>query len=61
MALQPDGKVLIGGDFSNVGGVTTFMARLDPVTGAPDAFNPGSNERVVGLQWRQPGHQADPS
>lgn len=50
MVLQPDGKVLIGGDFDVVGGVTNFMARLDPVSGAPEAgFFPGSNERVFSI------------
>src|SRR4051812_47523040 len=40
MALQADGKILVGGSFTSMGGlVRNFMARLDAVTGAPDSFN----------------------
>lgn len=47
MALQADGKVLIGGDFTSVGGQTrNHLARLDAVTGAPDSFNPNPNDAV---------------
>ena len=42
-ALQADGKVLIGGAFTNVGGVVrNHIARLDAVTGVPDSFNPSA-------------------
>ncbi len=39
--MQPDGKILVGGEFSNIGGQTrNSIARLDPLTGAADSFNP---------------------
>ena len=47
MALQPDGKILVGGYFTSIGGqFRNRIARLDPVTGAADSFNPGANEVV---------------
>ena len=43
IALQPDGKVLIGGAFSNIGGQPrNQLARLDPATLAADSFNPNA-------------------
>ncbi len=46
LAVQPDGKILAGGFFSSVGGQTRYnIARLDPVTGAADLFDPN----VVGF------------
>jgi uncharacterized delta-60 repeat protein len=41
IALQADGKILVGGEFSSIGGQPrNRMARLDPATGAADAFDP---------------------
>jgi uncharacterized delta-60 repeat protein len=41
IAVQADGKILVGGKFSNIGGQPrNHMARLDPVTGLADSFNP---------------------
>jgi beta-propeller uncharacterized protein DUF5122 len=38
IVLQPDGKILVGGLFTSVGGVTrNRLARLDAVTGLPDS------------------------
>src|SRR5436190_12919065 len=42
MAVQADGKVLIGGYFESVGGQPRVgIARLDATTGLPDSFDPG--------------------
>lgn len=41
MALQPDGKILVGGDFTAIGGQPRrFMGRLDAITGLADSFDP---------------------
>ena len=40
LALQSDGKILVGGIFTNIGGqARNYLARLDPVTGLIDSFN----------------------
>ncbi len=45
LALQPDGKILVGGFFNTIGGQTrTHIARLDPATGLADSFNPSASE-----------------
>ena len=47
LAVQSDGKILVGGDFTSIGGQTrTFIARLDAVSGAADSFNPNANDNV---------------
>jgi uncharacterized delta-60 repeat protein len=47
IALQADGRILVGGEFSIIGGQSrNRMARLDAATGAVDSFDPnvsGSN------------------
>jgi len=44
VAIQADGKIVVGGDFSgpnSIGGQTrNFVARLDPITGLADSFDP---------------------
>jgi uncharacterized delta-60 repeat protein len=41
IVLQPDGKILAGGDFNTIGGHSRHaIARLDSTTGAADSFNP---------------------
>ena len=49
-AVQPDGKLVIGGDFGNIGAsARSHIARLD-AAGAVDAgFNPGANGSVRSL------------
>lgn len=40
IALQTDGKILVGGAFSEIGGqLRSNIARLDPATGLADSFN----------------------
>ncbi|HWM26234.1 MAG TPA: delta-60 repeat domain-containing protein [Chthoniobacterales bacterium] len=47
IALQADGKILVAGNFSSIGGQTrNYLARLDPVTGLADSFNPNPNNSV---------------
>src|SRR5436190_4640397 len=44
MAIQPDGKILAGGWFTNIGGqARNFIARLNPATGLADSFNPNAD------------------
>jgi uncharacterized delta-60 repeat protein len=45
LALQADNKILVGGQFTTVGGGVTRngIARLDPITGAADSFDPQAN------------------
>ena len=48
IAVQADGKILVGGNFNIIGGQTRFnIARLDPVTGAADSWNPNAGGGIV--------------
>jgi uncharacterized delta-60 repeat protein len=48
IALQADGKILVGGAFTSIGGQTrNRIARLDATTGLADSFNSNAN----GLVW----------
>ena len=48
LVAQPDGKILVGGSFfgtNSIGGQRrTLIARLDPVTGQADSFDPNANQ-----------------
>jgi uncharacterized delta-60 repeat protein len=50
IALQADGKILVGGAFNganSIGGQTrNYIARLDASTGSADSFNPNANSGV---------------
>ena len=47
IAVQADGKILVGGAFTSIGGAArNGLARLDPVTGAADSFDPNANGAV---------------
>jgi uncharacterized delta-60 repeat protein len=50
IALQSDGKILVGGYFSganSIGGqMRNRIARLDPVTGAADSWDPNANNYI---------------
>ena len=53
IALQADGKIVIGGDFTTVGETTrNRLARLDAATGAPDSFDPNASSivRAIAIQ-----------
>ncbi len=59
VALQPDGKILAGGAFNganSIGGQTrNRIARLDPISGLADSFNPNANGFVFSLALQADG------
>jgi uncharacterized delta-60 repeat protein len=56
IALQADGKILVGGFFSAIGGqLRNYLARLDPVTGLADSFNPVPNDQVFAIAVQADG------
>ncbi|HEX6289423.1 MAG TPA: delta-60 repeat domain-containing protein [Herpetosiphonaceae bacterium] len=56
LALQPDGKVLLGGSFSSVGGTArTRIARLNADGSLDTSFNPGANSTVRTLALQPDG------
>jgi uncharacterized delta-60 repeat protein len=47
IAVQPDGKILVGGRFGNIGGqIRNHIARLDSNTGLADSFDPNAEFEV---------------
>ena len=47
IAVQADGQVLAGGDFTTIGGTNhNYLARLDAATGMADSFDPKANSGV---------------
>ncbi len=59
IAVQADGKILVGGQFNganSIGGQTrNFIARLDPATGLADSFNPNANDEVHSISVQADG------
>lgn len=56
IAVQADGKVLVGGEFTRIGGqARTNIARLDSTTGLADSFNPNVSGAVVSLAVQPDG------
>jgi uncharacterized delta-60 repeat protein len=56
IAVQGDGKIVIGGDFTTVGGQPRHrIARLDPTTGAVDSFNPDADDIIEGMTIQRDG------
>ncbi|MDB6016630.1 MAG: hypothetical protein JWR19_1119 [Pedosphaera sp.] len=56
IAVQANGKILVGGAFPNVGGAArNFIARLDPTTGAADSFDPNANSAVLSIAVQADG------
>ncbi len=59
IALQADGKILVGGFFNralSIGGQTrNYIARLDPTTGAADSFDPNANYFVHAIAVQADG------
>ena len=50
IAVQADGKILVGGRFHTIGGQTrNRIARLDPTTALADSFNPNANHVVYAI------------
>jgi uncharacterized delta-60 repeat protein len=53
---QADGKILVGGRFQSIGGqARSRIARLDPVTGTPDSFNPIADGTVGAITLQTDG------
>ena len=56
IAVQADGKILAGGNFTNIGGqARNRIARLDATTGAADSFDPNANEEVDSITVQADG------
>ncbi|MGI8604664.1 MAG: hypothetical protein ACR2OZ_16960 [Verrucomicrobiales bacterium] len=59
IAVQPDGKILAGGDFSganSIGGQTrNRLVRLDATTGLADSFDPNPNNVVLSIAVQSDG------
>jgi len=56
LALQPDGKILAGGDFTTLGGsARNFIGRLNPDGTLDTTFNPGANFSVLSLALQTDG------
>jgi hypothetical protein len=56
MALQPDGKIVIGGGFTNVGGLTrNYIARLNADGTVDTAFNPNASLAVFAIAVQSDG------
>jgi uncharacterized delta-60 repeat protein len=56
IAVQADGKVLIGGAFEGIGGLPNRnMARVDATTGQADSFNPNANDYVSAIAVQADG------
>src|SRR5262249_4160888 len=55
LGLQPDGKILIGGTFTNIHGASRrTLARLNPDGSLDDTFNAGDNAigaNIFGVNW----------
>jgi uncharacterized delta-60 repeat protein len=59
IALQTDGKILVGGDFNganSIGGQSrNYIARLDATTGAADSFNPNASDFILSIAVQADG------
>ena len=56
LALQPDGEILAGGDFTTLGGsARNFIGRLNPDGTLDTTFNPGANFSVLSLALQTDG------
>ena len=56
IAVQADGKILVGGYFTSIGGQTrNRIARLDATTGLADSFNPNANGDVHSIAVQADG------
>src|SRR5436190_1710686 len=59
IAVQPDGKILVGGSFDGPNGIggqpRNNIARLDPATGLADSFNPSANGFIVTIAVQADG------
>src|ERR1019366_4324797 len=56
LTLEADGKILVGGDFTTLGGLArNCLGRLNPDSTLDTAFNPGANDVVSSLAVQADG------
>src|SRR5207248_5921000 len=56
IAVQADGKILVGGLFTRIGGQThNYIARLDATNGLADSFDPNANLYVLSIAVQADG------
>jgi uncharacterized delta-60 repeat protein len=56
IALQADGKILVGGSFTSIGGQPrNRIARLDATTGLADSFDPNATDAVAAIAIQADG------
>src|SRR6266403_557477 len=56
IGVQADGKVVVGGNFTSIGGqMRNNIARLDATTGLADSFNPNANSTVDSIAVQADG------
>jgi uncharacterized delta-60 repeat protein len=56
IVVQADGKILVGGSFTNIGGLArTNIARLEATTGLADSFAPNANSPVQAIAVQADG------
>lgn len=56
IALQADGKIVVGGQFTNIGGqMRNNIARLDGTTGQADSFDPNANQQIRSIAVQADG------
>ena len=56
IAVQPNGRILAGGLFTNIGGqVRNRIARLDLTTGLADSFDPNANSDIYSIVVQSDG------
>jgi predicted outer membrane repeat protein len=56
LALQPDGKILVGGEFTSLGGqARNYIGRLHPDGRLDETFNPNANNYVYALALQPNG------
>src|SRR6266478_9276453 len=56
IGVQADGKVVVGGNFTSIGGqMRNNIARLDATTGLADSFNPNANSTVFAIAVQADG------
>ena len=54
--MQADGKILIGGGFTTIGGVArNYIARLNPDGSLDTGFNPNANDYVYSIAVQADG------
>jgi hypothetical protein len=59
LAVQPDGKIVVGGAFNGANGIggqaRNFIARVDGTTGLAESFNPNANGDVHSIAVQPDG------